>query len=511
MFIKGLKYICARIFTILLFFNDFKIIIPCFTILLATIFTLKSIEGSIFLGERVDFFLIFKQILKWVVPCVIFLVSQGVVLHVNKIGTIVIILLIATILISLQMHSMGKEKKEILENVQSFIGKNIEINGVILSEEGGDRYMLRSNNGSLGDVILKIPQYSVIQVGQSCLVSGILVQPKSFEDFDYKKYLFRKGIYSILEVNEYICSNKGNLLSLRSSIEKKVNKSLPEPESSLLVGILFGSERVFTKDFNNALQVSGLSHIVSASGYNVALLASFVDRVFGKTQGRGIYILKISLIWFFAFFSGFSSSIVRASTMSTIYFFALLLGRDVSKGILILFCITVLIVLNPFVIHDIGFLLSSSSTVGLIFFPKCFKCKSRWIEQSFLPTFTCALFTLPVVIYFFGKISVVSIASNILAAPVIQSTIYWGIFATVFNLFSNTFHFLYFFAYVQLNIFRYIVEISSLVNPVLIHSNTEVFVYILVGVLFFFCLLKYPLSNENYYWKRAKGILKYTF
>jgi competence protein ComEC len=187
--------------------------------------------------------------------------------------------------------------------------------------------------------------------------------------------------------------------------------------------------------------------------------------------------------------------------MSTIYFFALLLGRDVPKGVLILFCMTVLIVITPFIIYDIGFLLSSSATVGLIFFPKCFNFKNRWIKETFIPTFTCTLFTLPVVIYFFQKVSVISILSNIVAVPIVQSTIYLGLLANIFKP-------MYFLVYIQLNIFRYIVEISSRIDLISITGNTNIFVYSLLLFLVIFCIYRYPIQNENYYIKKAKNIFK---
>lgn len=512
MFVRRIRYILVRVCTLILFFNDFKVIPLCFTILISLIFTLNQIENHIFEGEYIEFLEIFQKIGICILIYILFVVSQKIFLNVQKISTDIFLFLIALIFISLQLHTICLQRVEKYQKVQSFIDKNIQIDGYILSRDSESQYTFRSSGGDLGDVTLKIPQYSVIHTGESCTVSGKLVEPESFEDFDYKKYLYRKDIYSILEVQGYECKDGGNtILLFRSGVEEKVNRSLPEPESSLLVGILFGSKRIFTKEFSNALQASGLSHIISASGYNVALLASFVDRIFGRFNGRLIIIIKISVIWMFALIAGLSASIVRASAMSTIYLFALLLGRDTSKGVLILFCITVLICLNPFIMYDIGFLLSSSATVGLIFFPKCFECKNKWIEENLIPTLTCALFTLPVVIYFFGKISVISIITNLIAAPVVQSTIYLGLIATILNMTSSVFRFLYFFPYVQLNIFRYIVEISANIDPIIIESNVDIFVYALICILCCICILKYPISNENFYFNKAKNIFKYTF
>lgn len=492
----------VRIFFLILFFNDFVLIPFCFTILAAVIFTMNSIEDRVFTPEVISFTEILEYMMPFVIIFLLFFVSRSLICHEQKISTTVLTLIILGILACCQICLVTNNRAQTLEKVQCFIGQNVIVEGTILSKEGEDRYLLRSNQNQLGDIMIKIPQYSVIQPGSLCKMSGTLVEPESFKDFDYQRYLFRKGIYSILEVKSYNCSNSGNLiLSLRSNVEESINRNLPEPESSLLAGILFGSERVFTKEFSLALQKSGLSHIISASGYNVTLLASLVDTIFKKGNIKILCIIKICIIWIFALFSGLGSSIVRACTMSSIYFFSILLGRDISKGVLIIFCITVMIVINPFVIHDIGFLLSSSATIGLIFFPKCFNLKNKWVQDNLLPTVTCTFFTLPVVIYFFKKISLISILNNLLAAPIIQTTIYFGLFSFIFKP-------LYFFVYIQLNIFRYIIEISSNIDQIQIEST--ILIYPLILFLILFCIYKYPIQNGNYYLKKAKSILKYS-
>ncbi len=193
--------------------------------------------------------------------------------------------------------------------------------------------------------------------------------------------------------------------------------------------------------------------------------------------------------------------------MSSIHLFALLLGRDIPKGVLIIFCITVLVLINPFIIHDIGFLLSSSATVGLIFFPKCFNVKNSWVKDSLLPTITCTIFTLPVVIYFFNKVSLISVLSNLVAGPIVQSTVGWGIFVVLLNTISKIFQPLFFVPFVQLNLFKYVVEISSVIQPIQFDFDSKILVLVILVCIFTFCLLKYPISNENYYLKKAKSLL----
>src|SRR5690606_13506553 len=103
-------------------------------------------------------------------------------------------------------------------------------------------------------------------------------------------------------------------------------------------------------------------------------------------------------------------------------------------GATLTLCITILMLLNPFLIHDVGFLFSFVSVAGLVYFPKCFEdIRSKYLKESVLPTLTCMLFTLPISVIFFKKFSAISLISNIIAVPIISSSIYWGLVGTVLN------------------------------------------------------------------------------
>ena len=495
----------VRLASLLLFFNDYKVLPLCFTILICTVSVINTIESDRFEDIATPSVIILSKVLLLSISILFVFVSLLTILGVHNIGAMILVALLSVFCSCTSLLNLKSAISIKKEKVRSFIGKDVVLEGVVLSKESASQYLFTVGSKDVGEVLLNVRGYPVIHTGQKCIVMGNLVEPSSFEDFDYKRYLFRKGIYAILNVKEYECENSGStLLLLRSKLEGVIERGLPEPESSLLIGILFGSKRVFTKEFSESLRISGLSHIIAASGYNISLLAVGVDKVVGQSRGKSTLLLKIVIIWMFTIFAGFSSSLVRASTMSSIYFLILFLGRDISKAVTITVCVTLLISLNPFIIYDIGFLLSLFSTVGLIFFPNCFKFTSKWVKESILPTLTCIIFTLPIVVHFFGKISLVSMLSNLLATPIIQSTIYWGLAITSLTLISDIFKILYLIPYLQLAIFKYIVGISSIVPMIEVNFDTKIFIPAIYLFLFIFCLLKYPISDENYYIKKGK-------
>jgi ComEC/Rec2-related protein len=503
----------CRLFALLLFCNDYKALQTCFTILVVLLLSTKFLERDLF-DSNFSFFSNPRFMLLFVaIYLVAFFVSYIPRNAVGNICTIVKRLSLSFLLAFASLYYFSSNVIKEVEKVASFIGQEVTIEGTVLSKQSTYQYLVSPKYKGIGNLMIRVPNFSVIHVGQRCTLRGRVVEPSSFEEFDYKRFLFRKGIYLILEVQEYSCSSSGNIFLLsRYKIERIIEKAIPEPESSLLIGIMFGSKRVFIKEFNNQLVSSGVSHIIAASGYNVALLTMGVERLTHFLKGKLSLLVKISSIWAFASFSGLSSSLIRASTMSTVYFISLLIGRYTTKSVAVVMCATILLLLNPFLLYDIGFLLSLISTIGLIFFPKCFnryKLPSL-IRDRILPTFTCTLFTLPILVIFFGKVSLVSIFTNFLIIPIIQTTIFWGLGITLINILFSNASFLYIVPYLQLVLFKHIVMIMGSIPMLEVNISPSLFAFLIYLIIFIFCIYYYPISNDNYYFKKAKNCFRKT-
>jgi competence protein ComEC len=503
----SLKQFKQRIAALLLFFIDYQALLYCFTFLVLSISLSNFLEKVIFKGIPVSIGLIVKIFLPAFFLFIFFFVSYDLFCHVHIFATGLKVLLLSTLLFFPIFIFQYLKISKAVQKVQSFTGQNVSVTGVLMSQEKESTYIISPEGGQVGELIIKFDHIPVLHAGQECKITGEVVQPESFEDFDYRKYLFRKGIYAILQVKEYECVNGGNIfLETRYSLERIVEKSVPEPEASLLIGIMFGSKRIFLSEFNTALNNSGVSHVIAASGYNVALVAQGVDLLFKKKAGKSAILIKIGCIWGFSMFSGLSSSLVRAATMSTLSLIANLFGRESNNGATVIFCATLLVLLNPFLIHDVGFLFSFASVIGLIFFPKCFEnIKYSFIKDSILPTITCILFTIPISVAFFGKVSVISLLSNIVIVPIIGSSIFWGLGATVINIFIPL-EILYLIPYIQLTVFKNLVMLSSSVEMVELQINGGVFAIAVYLLLFLFCLYNYPIDSSNYYNLQSKKI-----
>jgi competence protein ComEC len=501
-----IKALIRRLLALLLYVKEIKAFKYCFTITLFNIFLIYKLEDT----QSASILAITKLLIKPVCFSIFFFsVSYGIFRGVANIKTFLKVLLLSVLVaIYILFLKIGKVSENI-QKVQSFTNSYIELEGYIESVEGS-KSIMKEKKFNLEKVLVKESSVSVLQPGLYCKISGYLVEPESFNEFDYKGYLKHKGIYSILNAKQIECSERGfNLKRVRYWIENKYKRILPEPYSSLLVGILLGSNQEFTKAFEEKIRSAGVSHIIAASGYNISILLVVSKKIFSFLNKKSYLISSIILIWSFTFLSGLAPSLLRATVMSSIYLLSNMFGRKASGAVILIYALALLAISDPYILFDIGFLLSFASTLSLTLFLPCIEkySKSKFLKTYLFPTLSCTLFALPISMYYFKTVSVVSIITNMLVLPILEQTLLWGL------LIIPTYSFTNFFVngtYIQLKIFVSIVEIMSKINVVSVEFNPVVVclaIYILLGI---FILYRYPVANikKNFYVKKSLNFFK---
>lgn len=258
----------------------------------------------------------------------------------------------------------------------------------------------------------------------------------SSEDFDYKMYLAKDGIYYICKKAEIIKleSDKNNLYSLiltgRHKLEENINKVIPEPEASLANGILFGGNRL-SKEKQAIFAQTGMTHIVAVSGYNVTIIAQYLMLIgifLGLWRRQAFYFAFLGIILFVAMI-GFPSSAVRAGVMGLLILWAIKNGRLATADNALVLAGAMMLLINPLLLRrDIGFQLSFLATLGLIKLAPFWenylmgKLKSLGFIEIVLMTISAQIFVLPIIMYNFHTFSAVSILANVLVLPIVPMT-----------------------------------------------------------------------------------------
>jgi len=334
-------------------------------------------------------------------------------------------------------------------------GKEFVVIGKISSEpdvrDNYQRFKVNVSNSTILVTAKKYPEYNYLDLVK---ISGKLETPQETEDFSYKNYLMKDGIYSVMffpEINKteevgYIQINifekiYEKILILKQKLRKSIQYSFSPPESSILEGTILGDNGAMSEDLKIKLNTTGLRHIIAVSGTHVVILSSIILTLFigfGFKRTSAFYFAILFII-FYITLTGFPASGVRAGIMGGLYLLAQKLGRQsIGIRVVVLACATMLI-LNPMLlVYDIGFQLSFLAVIGLIYLEpplgilikRITKNRGGEFIKMISATFAAQIFTLPIIIYSFGNVSLVSPITNLLVLPIV----YWlMIFGFIFS------------------------------------------------------------------------------
>lgn len=196
-----------------------------------------------------------------------------------------------------------------------------------------------------------------------------------------------------------------------------INQVLPEPHAGLLSGILFGTKASLSKDLIDALTRTGTLHIIALSGMNISIIADLSVTTFLRLVSRRVAsLLTVLIIIGFVWFVGPSASVVRAAIMGSLTLFAVLVGRPNWSILSFVLTVSIMLLVKPSWISDLSFQLSALATLGIILFGKKQK---NFIQDALQTTLSAQVFTIPLILFTFRRISLVSPLTNVLIGWVI--------------------------------------------------------------------------------------------
>src|SRR3989344_1100114 len=275
------------------------------------------------------------------------------------------------------------------------------------------------------------------------------------------------------------------LTALRAKISGKIFAMLPQDEATLVVGSVLGVDQI-NASFRDKLIKTGTIHVVVVSGQNlmivVGVLASLVDYI-GRRKTR---VLTLALVFFYALLTGFEPPVVRATLMVFFTTLALFFGREI-RPIWGLFLAAVLIIfIWPTAISEVSFQLTFAATLGIVTLGRSILNFKLKILNLLAVPLSAYLFTAPIILYYFGQVSLISPLVNVLVveavAPIMALGFMVALSALIFTPIAQTLAFL---AFVPAFYFSQVVRFSASlpVGMLSLGKNSLVFViafYILV-------------------------------
>jgi competence protein ComEC len=317
-------------------------------------------------------------------------------------------------------------------------------------EAGADERLVK------GTLLVRAPRYPARTYGERLAVSGELETPPVFEGFDYRDYLARQGVYAMIRRPgiDLIETGQGSpfwaaLYAFKARGQETIAQILPEPYAALLTGILLGVETEIPRELYDRFNATGTSHIIVISGFNIAIIAGLLMLVGAKAVGkrRAVWI-AIAGIVLYTLLVGGDPPVVRAAVMGGLLVLALFLGRQAEVRTSLIFAAIVMTAINPFVLWDVGFQLSFAAVAGLIWLvplleraaergltplvgPGRVRGATGLLSGVLLVTLAAQIATGPLIVYHFGRLSLISLLTNLLILPVQPMVMIAGALATM--------------------------------------------------------------------------------
>ena len=290
-------------------------------------------------------------------------------------------------------------------------------------------------------------EFNNLSYGDKIKVKGTLITPSKNTNqntFNYQKYLYNKKIYYLVEATSInkIANNNNYLYTIKNTLYQKIDKL----KSSNYIKTLLFCDNTLSKEIKESYRINGISHLFSVSGMHINFFVSIIYLYLNKiTYNKRIkyLITNIFIITYLILFP--SSSLLRSAVMSILYSINYLLKLKIKKIDILLLTLGVSLLINPFIIYDLGYIYSYTITFFLVLSSSTLKKKNK-INKIIYISLLSFLVSIPITIYNSYEINIISILLNIILVPIISIiilpltilTYLFPILDSILYLFTNT-------------------------------------------------------------------------
>lgn len=285
-------------------------------------------------------------------------------------------------------------------------------------------------NDASGQVRLIAPLYPELWRGDQLELTGYY---RPLEELPWRAALERRGQYGEFRAfvpRVVIAAPRDELVGRRFALvtgsKETLLRAVAQPQAGLITGVLLGDTTLLPVRSRLAFSATGTSHIMALSGWNIALVAGALQLLGTRMRrARSLPWLlgSTALIWAYTMLVGGGPTIVRAAIMGTLYLLATATGRRGDPLTALVVAATAMTAVAPSLILDIGFQLSCAATAGMVLLSG--RLARAWgrvpplAREGLAATVAAELFTLPLVMHYFGRASLVTLPANLLVEPLV--------------------------------------------------------------------------------------------
>ena len=263
--------------------------------------------------------------------------------------------------------------------------------------------------------------FNNLSYGDKIKVTGVLKEPSTnniFNNFNYKKYLYNKKIYYIIEASKIdkIQNNNNHIYTIKNLLYTRINSL---KSSNYIKALLFGDNKL-DKEIKPSYQINGISHLFSVSGFHINFITSiiyfYLDRV---TYNKKIKYITVDIFLVLYLLLCNTTSLLRCTVMNILLSINHLLKLNIKKIDIVLLTLILCIIINPFIIYDIGFIYSYTISFFLILYKNKYKTNNKLLKIIYISLISF-LVSLPINIYTSYEINFLSIILNIIIVPIVS-------------------------------------------------------------------------------------------
>ncbi|MBQ7046160.1 MAG: ComEC/Rec2 family competence protein [Oscillospiraceae bacterium] len=324
----------------------------------------------------------------------------------------------------------------VYNKIIEYSGKSISYSGRItdINNKAGDKsfYTLSGEiNDSVNASLMLYTDSVVAEVGDTLSFECIPQIPENNYLFNSRDYYKAKGSYLVaysaekMTINPCTFSVRNLLFDFRESVSSAIEMAIPEKESAMLKGMLFGDKTGFEEDDKSILYRVGIGHVTAVSGFHLVLFCSVISFVLkrfnlGKTAQ---FIATEFMMLLFVMCCGMSPSVLRSFIMMTLINLAPLFFRYTDSLNSICIAVIMLTLPNPFVILNQSFLLSVSGALGMGVFGRYMTKNihatgmAGKVGKKLLHMLCVFVVTAPVSAFLTGEVSFISPLTNLVLVP----------------------------------------------------------------------------------------------
>ena len=314
-----------------------------------------------------------------------------------------------------------------------------------------------------GLVLLSITNFQSFNYGDYVRFRTRLKSPHNFNNpggFDYVKHLRYRGIMVRGFINDpsrivILRENQGNPIktyieTFRGRLKKLIRDNSVSPDGEIIQAMILGNQKEIPQDVMEKFNKTGTTHIIAISGFNIGIIAALSIIVARLLMKSWTYLLlrfnihvvttvfAIIPVVVFTFIAGTGMSVVRAAIMAVIFMIAIIIGKERDLYNTLALAAFIILAISPHSLFDISFQLSFVAVWSILFItprlmewlPKIspdvesrYSIFNRKTLRNILifisVSVSATLGTLPLIVFYFNRISSIVLLSNVLVVPVL--------------------------------------------------------------------------------------------